>query len=223
MTLMEFSIACKLINLKLRGFEVPKQIPPTLLCSLTTAGGTPIMTPPGQMSPLIFNRPLMAQPQLPPMVPVQPQHPPPVPAPPVLPPQPLQSLISPISAPTPLVAHPIVPPAIPPQPMIPPQPHHLPPAIPPQPQHIPAQPVAIAPTLTSPVQAPPPNLLSQPRKPSGGNLLDSLDNTNDISLLTNGAAPKPPSQPGTRSGSISDGPGTAIPYEAKCVTNHSGL
>lgn len=199
MTLIEFSIACKLINLKLRGFEVPKQIPPTLLCSLTTAGGTPIMTPPGQMSPLLFNRPIMGH--QPPVVP-----PPPVIAAAAAPLPTVEPLISPLGA-----HHP---PAIPPQPKIPPQPMvaHIPPAIPPQPMHIPAQPAAVAPIL-------PPSLSQEAvhpmliKKPSGGNLLDSLENKNDISLLTNGAAPKPPSQPGTRSGSISDP--SAIPYEAK--------
>ncbi|XP_053661736.1 intersectin-1 [Anopheles marshallii] len=52
MTLGEFSIACKLINLKLRGFEVPKTLPPTLIASLTAVGGTPILTPTSGLSPL---------------------------------------------------------------------------------------------------------------------------------------------------------------------------
>uniref|UniRef100_A0A182P2W3 Dynamin-associated protein n=1 Tax=Anopheles epiroticus TaxID=199890 RepID=A0A182P2W3_9DIPT len=52
MTLGEFSIACKLINLKLRGFEVPKALPPTLVASLTAVGGTPILTPTSGLSPL---------------------------------------------------------------------------------------------------------------------------------------------------------------------------
>ena len=34
MDLNEFSIACKLINLKLRGFEIPKTLPSTLVQSL---------------------------------------------------------------------------------------------------------------------------------------------------------------------------------------------
>lgn len=168
MTLIEFSIACKLINLKLRGFEVPKQIPPTLLSSLTTAGGTPIMTPPGQMSPLIFNRP------------------PPVPAPPVIPPQPVA--VAPV---LPGVASGLTSP-------------------------IQAQAVAMAMSPPGAVAAAPApmNLLIQAKKPSGTNLLDSLEGAaSDLTLLTNGAAPKPPSQPGTRSGSISEA--TAIPYEAK--------
>lgn len=226
MTLMEFSIACKLINLKLRGFEVPKQIPPTLLCSLTTAGGTPIMTPPGQMSPLIFNRPVIPpQPQIlqqklqqqqqPPIIPPQPH------IPPAIPPQP--SMVTAVAnAPPAIPPQPIIPPVIPPQPIIPPQPlvtASIPPAIPPQPMNIPAQPPVAAPVLpaalTSPIQATaaPTHLLIQAKKPSGGNLLDNLDGSNDMSLLTNGAAPKPPSQPGTRSGSISEP--TTIPYEAK--------
>ncbi|KAG8238921.1 hypothetical protein J437_LFUL000758, partial [Ladona fulva] len=42
MDINEFSIACKLINLKLRGFELPKTLPPSLLnvppvAALTTA------------------------------------------------------------------------------------------------------------------------------------------------------------------------------------------
>lgn len=52
MTLGEFSIACKLINLKLRGFEVPKTLPPTLIASLTAVGGTPTLTPTTGLSPL---------------------------------------------------------------------------------------------------------------------------------------------------------------------------
>ncbi|XP_049549099.1 intersectin-1 isoform X1 [Anopheles darlingi] len=52
MTLGEFSIACKLINLKLRGFEIPKVLPPTLIASLTAVGGTPTLTPTTGLSPL---------------------------------------------------------------------------------------------------------------------------------------------------------------------------
>ncbi|SPP82145.1 intersectin-1 isoform X3 [Drosophila guanche] len=56
MNINEFSIACKLINLKLRGMEVPKALPPTLLASLTEGQKTPTMTPRGStsssMSPL---------------------------------------------------------------------------------------------------------------------------------------------------------------------------
>ncbi|XP_023033932.2 intersectin-1 isoform X3 [Drosophila willistoni] len=57
MNINEFSIACKLINLKLRGMEVPKVLPPSLLASLASSDGqkTPSMTPRGStssMSPL---------------------------------------------------------------------------------------------------------------------------------------------------------------------------
>ncbi|KAM7354142.1 dynamin associated protein 160 isoform 4-T4 [Cochliomyia hominivorax] len=54
MNINEFSIACKLINLKLRGMEVPKALPPTLLLSLTSMGSTPTLTPTGagSLSPL---------------------------------------------------------------------------------------------------------------------------------------------------------------------------
>ena len=50
MDLTEFSIACKLISCKLRNFEIPKMLPPTLLASLKHIG-TPIRTPTGAMSP----------------------------------------------------------------------------------------------------------------------------------------------------------------------------
>ncbi|XP_017043779.1 intersectin-1 isoform X3 [Drosophila ficusphila] len=56
MNINEFSIACKLINLKLRGMDVPKVLPPSLLASLAGDGQkTPSMTPRGStssMSPL---------------------------------------------------------------------------------------------------------------------------------------------------------------------------
>lgn len=54
MNINEFSIACKLVNLKIRGFEVPKQLPPTMIASLTAVGSTPILTPTGagSMSPV---------------------------------------------------------------------------------------------------------------------------------------------------------------------------
>lgn len=47
MDINEFSIACKLVNLKLRGFEIPKQLPPTMIASLKSFGTTPTLTPTG--------------------------------------------------------------------------------------------------------------------------------------------------------------------------------
>lgn len=44
-------MACKLINLKLRGFELPKTLPPVMLASISSNAGTPILTPTGSMSP----------------------------------------------------------------------------------------------------------------------------------------------------------------------------
>lgn len=44
-------MACKLINLKLRGFELPKTLPPVMLASLSSNVGTPILTPTGSLSP----------------------------------------------------------------------------------------------------------------------------------------------------------------------------
>ncbi|KRJ98827.1 uncharacterized protein Dyak_GE13003, isoform G [Drosophila yakuba] len=56
MNINEFSIACKLINLKLRGMDVPKVLPSSLLTSLSgDAQNTPSLTPRGStssMSPL---------------------------------------------------------------------------------------------------------------------------------------------------------------------------
>ncbi|EAT47411.1 AAEL001473-PA [Aedes aegypti] len=74
MTLGEFSIACKLINLKLRGFEIPKTLPPTLIASLTAVGGTPTLTPTSGLSPLDPLKSLSnsIQPNMPPAVPPQP-------------------------------------------------------------------------------------------------------------------------------------------------------
>ncbi|XP_062526876.1 intersectin-2 isoform X4 [Bombyx mori] len=51
--LKEFSIACKIINLKLRGLEVPKMLPPSLIASLSPTGSvvTSPEVPMGVMSP----------------------------------------------------------------------------------------------------------------------------------------------------------------------------
>lgn len=57
MDINEFSIACKLVNLKVRGFAVPKQLPPTMIASLTAYGSTPILTPTGNLSPVTINPP----------------------------------------------------------------------------------------------------------------------------------------------------------------------
>lgn len=64
MNINEFSIACKLVNLKLRGFEIPKQLPPTLLASLSSVSGTPTLTPTGIAPPPIVQQQL---PQIPPI------------------------------------------------------------------------------------------------------------------------------------------------------------
>lgn len=79
MNLNEFSIACKLINLKLRGFEIPKQLPPILLASLSAVGGTPTRTPTGGMSPMTndplvtLNRSIVGPPIIPPQPQILPQ------------------------------------------------------------------------------------------------------------------------------------------------------
>lgn len=114
MNLCEFSIACKLINLKLRGFEIPKMLPPILLTSLTTVGGTPTRTPTGNLSPMdpIKNLANIMTTNVPPMIPPQP-----IP----------HAMIPPMTMPPAKI-----PPQIPPQPMM----HSVPPMIPPQPQII---------------------------------------------------------------------------------------
>ncbi|XP_039950443.1 intersectin-2 isoform X3 [Bactrocera neohumeralis] len=73
MNINEFSIACKLINLKLRGMDIPKVLPPTLLASLSTVGSTPTMTPTAtaSMSPLDPLKSMSASvPVVPPTVPI---------------------------------------------------------------------------------------------------------------------------------------------------------
>lgn len=55
MDINEFSIACKLINLKLRGFDIPKGLPPSLLASLKLhSTATPPAIPP---LPTLVNQP----------------------------------------------------------------------------------------------------------------------------------------------------------------------
>lgn len=51
MDINEFSIACKLINLRLRGFEVPKVAPPTLLASLKMHSAPSMVTAPPRPEP----------------------------------------------------------------------------------------------------------------------------------------------------------------------------
>ncbi|XP_037709213.1 intersectin-2 isoform X3 [Drosophila subpulchrella] len=86
MNINEFSIACKLINLKLRGMDVPKVLPPSLLASLTGDGQkTPSMTPRGSTSSMSPMDPLKGM--VPPVAAVVP--------PPVVAPPPVAAVISP--------------------------------------------------------------------------------------------------------------------------------
>nr|XP_036677103.1 intersectin-1 isoform X3 [Drosophila suzukii] len=86
MNINEFSIACKLINLKLRGMDVPKVLPPSLLASLTGDGQkTPSMTPRGSTSSMSPLDPLKGM--VPPVAAVVP--------PPVVAPPPVAAVISP--------------------------------------------------------------------------------------------------------------------------------
>lgn len=122
MNIDEFSIACKLITLKLRGVELPKTLPPTLIASLSAVGGTPTRTPTSGMSPL---DPIagLTRPPIPPQPLISAQHvlPPqsnittqPMIAKPMIPPQPVlaqQDILS--------MAGMQMPPLIPTQPLIP--------------------------------------------------------------------------------------------------------
>lgn len=125
MNVNEFSIACKLINLKLRGFEVPKVLPPTLLASLAAVGGTPTRTPTTGMSPSGSIAALHSA------------------GPPPVPPQPAILQQQQYATVPGVVQVPPARPVIPPQPVIPSQPliqagqpltqAHVPPAVPPPP------------------------------------------------------------------------------------------
>ncbi|GAB0098546.1 intersectin-1 [Sergentomyia squamirostris] len=97
MNINEFSIACKLINMKLNGYEIPKALPPIMLTTLLSVGGTPTMTPTGagSLSPL---DPLKSF--------VPPQQP-------VLPPPPVQNIPAAIVAPSVIQNLPQVAPIVP--------------------------------------------------------------------------------------------------------------
>ncbi|XP_045456097.1 intersectin-1 [Melitaea cinxia] len=77
--LKEFSIACKIINLKLHGIEIPKTLPPSLLASLSPTGAKQQFPPP---KPPIPPMPNLSQPLIS-----------------GLPPQPSQSLLGDFSQP----------------------------------------------------------------------------------------------------------------------------
>ncbi|XP_030569050.1 intersectin-1 isoform X5 [Drosophila novamexicana] len=110
MNINEFSIACKLINLKLRGLEVPKTLPPTLLSSLTDAaaigGPTPTMTPRGSTSSMSPMDPLKSiAAAVPPAVPVAIAAPPIV-VPPIPAPVPVPVVPIPVAVPAAIVSPP---------------------------------------------------------------------------------------------------------------------
>lgn len=230
MNIDEFSMACKLINLKLRGFEVPKSLPPTMIASLKAVGGTPILTPTAGMSPTTSLSGLSNIPPARPVLPVQLQQQPiapqiPIEQPALIPgigmvPQAIQQPANIIPM------QPVQPAVIPsmPQPILPPPPTAaiLPGVLPPQiiPQTVPvAQPpiVPMQPILNqvsmAPTQIPP---LIQPIAPTNSALLiDSLVNvssapqsivSNEILINTAPVAPlpAPPTPPsGTQSRSMS--------------------
>nr|XP_034838738.1 intersectin-2 [Maniola hyperantus] len=112
--LKEFSIACKIINLKLHGIEIPKALPPSLLASLSPTGAKQQFPPPKPPIPPMpnLNQPLISS------LPQSPQ------LPPQIPPQPTQNLLGDFNAPS-IPAKPVpdlisgVKPVMPTQPMLP--------------------------------------------------------------------------------------------------------
>ena len=62
MDLNEFSIACKLIKMKLTGYEVPPQLPPSLLAA-PGMGGVAMMPQPqmGMAGGMMMSQPIMQQ------------------------------------------------------------------------------------------------------------------------------------------------------------------
>ncbi|XP_060808200.1 intersectin-1 [Amyelois transitella] len=168
--LREFSIACKIINLKLHGIEIPKVLPPSLLASLSPSGAQKQITPP-------------AKPPIPPM----PTMPPSIPSQPLISslssqPPTNQSLLGDFDAPPQQTSSPLIPPLTPPnkpvpdlisgaKPLIDNQPLMSKPIIPPAPMTAPmmaSQPM-IAPTqpLIPPTQPliPPTQPLIPPTQP----------------------------------------------------------
>lgn len=160
MDINEFSIACKLINLKLRQFEIPKVLPPVLIASLSAVGGTPTLTPSGAGS-------------LSPMDPLKTMTSSIPPARPPMPPQPMMPMASVIqtvpSVPMMPAAMqpPIMPPAMQQQPLIPGMDMNMgmgvpPPLIPITPALIPG---------SAPIKPPPPVQQTQPAIAGYGHIL----------------------------------------------------
>lgn len=223
MNIFEFSIACKLINLKLRGFEIPKVLPPTLIASLSAVGGTPILTPTGfgSLSPvgnasiansLIGSAP--SRPALPPQPILQQQYLPQQQIPPLVQQQPpIIPGILPQSVHQPIMSS-VQPPMVPIQPLI--NPVGVAPALPPPPLI-----QSIANTIISPTSAGAVPLI-EPLI----NTLSSSGSENVISVAIakpSASLPAPPTPPsGTQSRSLSisdkvpsiDSPGSAsLPIE----------
>lgn len=210
MNIDEFSMACKLINLKLRGFEVPKVLPPTMIASLRKVGGTPILTPTAGMSPAQsmagLSNIVKPMPSIIPQVAAQPLT-----VAPIIP-SAIPSMIPQVAAQPPMVA-PIIPGLMP---SVLPQigAHQPPPIIPMQPlinqAIVPPQPAQVQPLIQTIV----PQNISQPSTNSGL-LLDSLISINSTAQMPEiaensaisdvlPAPPTPPSGKQSRSMSISE-------------------
>uniref|UniRef100_A0A1B6KVP3 Intersectin-1-like n=1 Tax=Graphocephala atropunctata TaxID=36148 RepID=A0A1B6KVP3_9HEMI len=178
MNINEFSIACKLINLKLRGFEIPKVLPPSLMQLAHQPGSAPtaMVKPPVPPAPAVgVPRPILSPPSggntpkvtSPPHIPlVGLVGAPPIPPQPAITSQPLLGM-SASPAPQPLVAN--VPPLAAVQPManVPPLANIAPmPIIPPVPSIPPMPNIAPMHSVTPmPVVPPMPNVPSIPGIP----------------------------------------------------------
>jgi len=54
MDINEFNVACKLITMKLKGFEIPPVLPPSLKMILSGTGTTtPVLSPQAQVQPIV--------------------------------------------------------------------------------------------------------------------------------------------------------------------------
>ncbi|XP_073978678.1 dynamin associated protein 160 isoform X3 [Rhodnius prolixus] len=145
MNINEFSIACKLINLKLRGFDIPKSLPPALQALVSQPAVLTTVTKP-PIPPLPSNAPLI--PGLSSGLSSNVTHE-----------RPPGHISPPSGGPSPVVSPPLVQPLTP-APPIPPLPQVMRPAKPPLPQ-LPPQPVLQQTLMSQPTVLPQQPLLQQ--------------------------------------------------------------
>lgn len=232
MNINEFSIACKLINLKLRGFELPKALPPTLLASLNAVGGTPTLTPTGigALSPVNSVPSVNSIAAMPPGRPALPPYPvlsqqfaAPSQIPQTMLPQQQPPLIPAMQQPLLNSQAPLIPPVVQQVPVIPPLAAMTQPGIAMQP--------LMPPTQILPIAPPPVPIL--PGSLSNAPLIDAVNLTMSASGSEHSIAgvktslpapPTPPSGTQSRSMSITDkAPSIDSPGSAKSVPLQAGV